>query len=60
MYNPIEKLLNEHNDKKTPLDGRMLFAVCLGMQKKWVRNKRKRNRWHHLQADYRFDADGYE
>lgn len=30
MYNPIEKLLNEHNDKKTPLDGRMLFAVCLG------------------------------
>lgn len=26
MYNPIEKLLNEHNDKKTPLDGRMV--VC--------------------------------
>ena len=22
------------NDKKTPLDGRMLFAVCLGMQTK--------------------------
>ena len=20
MYNPIEKLLNEHNDKKTPLE----------------------------------------
>ena len=34
MYNPIEKLLNEHNDKKTPLDGRMLFAVYLGMQTK--------------------------
>ena len=34
MYNPIEKLLNEHNDKKTPLDGRMLIAVCLGMQTK--------------------------
>ena len=34
MYNPIEKLLNEHNDKMTPLDGRMLFAVCLGMQTK--------------------------
>ena len=31
MYNPIEKLLNEHNDKKTPLDSRMLFAVYLGM-----------------------------
>lgn len=32
MYNPIEiKLLNEHIDKKTPLDSRMLFAVYLGM-----------------------------
>ncbi len=30
MYNPIEiRLLNEHIDKKTPLDGRMLFAVYL-------------------------------
>ena len=33
MYNPIEiKLLNEHIDKKTLLDGRMLFTVyCIGM-----------------------------
>ena len=32
MYNPIEiKLLNEHIDNKTLLDGRMLFAVYLGM-----------------------------
>lgn len=30
MYNPIEiKLLNEHIDKKTLLDGRMLFTVYL-------------------------------
>lgn len=30
MYNPIEiKLLNEQIDKKTLLDGRMLFTVYL-------------------------------
>ena len=30
MYNPIEiKLLNEHIDEKTLLDGRMLFTVYL-------------------------------
>lgn len=30
MYNPIEiKLLNERIDKKTLLDGRMLFTVYL-------------------------------
>ena len=35
MYNPIEiKLLNEHIDKKIPLDGYMLFAVYFRMQTK--------------------------
>ena len=30
MYNPIEiKLLNEHIDKKTLLDGHILFTVYL-------------------------------